>query len=456
MKFLNVFKDKREYFSSMPKRNTNIHSVNLLNDDIKFDKQLNLDDEIHFNDDIFKEIIVTNFGSNGTITIGEALNVTDLGNLFTNNTEITSIEGIQYFTKLNNSLFEAFKGCSNLIEIPMMCINNNKDGFTAHSTFEYCTSLTSIPFIDFSDAEKLKRTFFKCSMLSDFNFKIGKNVKDLEMTWYGCASLKSFPLIDTSNVTNLNRTWSNVGYEEGKFPLSEFDFSSVRWNNQFIRKLNISHIPRLKFPNIEQMGYCFIDVTAESVEPFEYGDKLTYMMGVWQSMVNLKHFPEMSFKNVPYMGKNWNNCNKMVTFASYDFENVKMLGYNWLNCKSLETFEHELLVGDNTQFDVFRDGTTDEPPYENIDDMPFIQYDNHPAFKGCIALKNIKIKENTVNHNISFPDSPLLSDESIDSIVKSLKPQDEEGKVLLLHVDVKTKLTEEQIAMITNKNWTLA
>ena len=77
------------------------------------------------------------------------------------------------------------------------------------------------------------------------------------------------------------------------------------------------------------------------------------------------------------------------------------------------------------------------------------------AFNYCGNLKEIRFVENTINLSISFAQSPLLSAESIQSIIDGLATV-ETTQTLTFRADVKAKLTDEQIATITSKNWTLA
>ena len=79
---------------------------------------------------------------------------------------------------------------------------------------------------------------------------------------------------------------------------------------------------------------------------------------------------------------------------------------------------------------------------------------NSPNFNQCNNLKKIRFKANTLKYSMTFT-SPVLSDESIESIIDGLATV-ETAQTLRLHTDVKAKLTEEQLATITSKNWNLA
>lgn len=79
------------------------------------------------------------------------------------------------------------------------------------------------------------------------------------------------------------------------------------------------------------------------------------------------------------------------------------------------------------------------------------------AFRNCTSLANLKAS-GTIPISISFQYSPLLTLESLQSIINALKDYSETGSTytLTLHTDAKAKLTEADIAIITQKGWTLA
>ena len=78
-------------------------------------------------------------------------------------------------------------------------------------------------------------------------------------------------------------------------------------------------------------------------------------------------------------------------------------------------------------------------------------------FNNCDNLKEVRFKPNTISCNAPFNGSANFTNETIESIINGLV--DLSGltsKTLTLHTNVKAKLTETQLAIITGKNWTLA
>lgn len=78
------------------------------------------------------------------------------------------------------------------------------------------------------------------------------------------------------------------------------------------------------------------------------------------------------------------------------------------------------------------------------------------TFAYSSALKEVRFKANTLSLSISFAQSPNLSAESIQSIIDVLADlTGGETQTLTFHATVGAKLTDEQKATLTAKNWTL-
>lgn len=81
---------------------------------------------------------------------------------------------------------------------------------------------------------------------------------------------------------------------------------------------------------------------------------------------------------------------------------------------------------------------------------------NSTSFGKCPSLVNITI-EGTIGKTIEFTESKLLSNASVQSIINALKDlTNSSAQTITFHADVKAKLTDNQIAQITAKNWNLA
>ena len=78
-------------------------------------------------------------------------------------------------------------------------------------------------------------------------------------------------------------------------------------------------------------------------------------------------------------------------------------------------------------------------------------------FISCKALEEVRFAYETLQASLSIANSPNLSLDSLASITNGLADlTGSTSKTLTLHATAKAKLTSEQIATITAKNWTLA
>lgn len=77
-------------------------------------------------------------------------------------------------------------------------------------------------------------------------------------------------------------------------------------------------------------------------------------------------------------------------------------------------------------------------------------------FSFCSALKEVRFVANTIKLSITFAQSGDLSAETIQSIIDGLADlTGDTAQTLTLHATVGSKLTDEQKATITAKNWEL-
>ena len=81
---------------------------------------------------------------------------------------------------------------------------------------------------------------------------------------------------------------------------------------------------------------------------------------------------------------------------------------------------------------------------------------NQP-FRGCSALKDFRVKPSTIKHNFDIKYSPNLSSDTVQSIKDGLADlTGGETQTLIVHQNVRNKLTEEQLNTISNKNWAIS
>ena len=145
---------------------------------------------IDFADAYIKAICVANWDldGDGELSKKEAAAVISIGNVFKDNTAITSFNELEYFTGLTNFELYAFSGCSSLksITIPN-CVTS-----IGNYAFCWCSSLNSI-IIPNSVTFIGDFTFERCSNLTSVS--IGNGVTNIgKYAFCGCSGLTSITI----------------------------------------------------------------------------------------------------------------------------------------------------------------------------------------------------------------------------------------------------------------------
>ncbi|MBR6510533.1 MAG: hypothetical protein IKT38_08010 [Clostridia bacterium] len=154
--------------------------------------------------------------------------------------------------------------------------------------------------------------------------------------------------------------------------------------------------------------------------------------GMYYNCVNLKEAPEIDMSNSLYFHNMFLGCESLITAPVMDTGKGSRFAAMFGQCTALKTI-----------------------PQLNISSCT-LRANLNNIFSGCTALENI-IFIGTINVTISFQDCPLLTVDSLNSIVTALKDlKGQTTQTITLHTTSKAKLTTEQISIIKNKNWTLA
>lgn len=144
------------------------------------------------------------------------------------------------------------------------------------------------------------------------------------------------------------------------------------------------------------------------------------------------------------------NCSNLKTIPQLNTSRSISFMQMFRSCSSLTTIP-QLDTSKGTSFSqMFRDcsSLTTIPQLDTSKGTGFIN-----MFRLCYALENIAFVVNCIKQSISFEDSPLLSGESIQSIIDGLATVTTSPTLTL---NSKVTLTNEQIETINSKGWNLA
>lgn len=159
-------------------------------------------ENIEFADAYVKDLCLDNWDTNGDgeLSYDEAAAVTDLGEVFKDNTDITSFNELQYFTGLTAIGSHAFEYCTSLSSIT---IPNTVKSIGEYAFYE-CTSLTSLT-IGNSVTSMGSCAFAKCTGLK--SVEIPNSVKSIGLCAFdGCTGLESVEIPNSVTDTSIGNS----------------------------------------------------------------------------------------------------------------------------------------------------------------------------------------------------------------------------------------------------------
>lgn len=202
-------------------------------------------------------------------------------------------------------------------------------------------------------------------------------------------SAKSFPSKAVINFPNATKVYQTFAY----------------WNTEPI-------------PIVEELTVTAPNINVGNIQAC-MGQMFTYNNGVKKVILNM---PDES----QYMNSTFSSCG-IVEEVVLNFSTKKISDYMhaFTGCKKLKKI----------------DGVLDFSSATNVNYM-----------FGCNELEYVRFAPNTLSIPISLVACSKLTSESIQSIIDGLATVETEQK-LTLHATVISKLTEEQVTQLANKNW---
>ena len=220
------------------------------------------------------------------------------------------------------------------------------------------------------------------------------NVTNMGQMFYGCTNLTTIPQIDTSNVTNMSQMFN---YCTNLTTIPQLNTSNVTNTPQmFYGCTNLTTIPPLDTSNVTNMSYMF------------------------GSCTNLTTIPPLDTSNVTNMSYMFGSCTNLTTIPPLNGEKLTVVTGAFSDCKSLENFNGLINLGQAYQ-------TSQSANYSNY-------------------------KLNLISSNKLTHDSLInVINNLYDIKTKGVKPQQ-----LVLGNTNLAKLTAEEVAIATNKGWTVS
>ena len=179
----------------------------------------------------------------------------------------------------------------------------------------------------------------------------------------------------------------------------------------------------------KNLDYLFQEANIETTPIIDCTNK-TSIKYMCENCPNLTSVNLTNTQNIVYYNYAFSNNPKLVEAPEISTSSCQQFNGCYYNCENLKTIP--LIDGSNiNSFSV--------------------------AFSKCPNLVDIRFVKGSIHVSIAFYQSSMLSAESVQSIIDGLADlTGQASQTLSLNALVKEKLTDEQIAQITSKNWTLA
>lgn len=369
----------------------------------------------------------------------------------------------------------AFSECTNLTEANI----NTSNGTNFSSIFYNCSKLINVINTgDFSKGLDFTNAFRNTRVTDDViqKFSFDSITNGFGMFGYG-TKITQLPKFNHETITNMGEMfWASALSDLGE---TDLNFPKVTNANYIFGETQITKVPNLSFPEATTAKGLFQSCLKLNTISGLNISKITNISKMFQGCSNLESVPTLDLSSAQYISYLFQGCSKiktvkLVNVPDRNFTEGSIYVFN--NCSSLERIERtnnplcrgncnnfasgctSLIEFDQdtskvTSFYYMFNGDTSLETIKTIDGTASQGFSS--TFRNCSALKNIEITPSTIKLNISFGDSPLLTDVSIQNIIDGLATVTSQ-QTLTLHADVKAKLTDEQKSAITSKNWRLA
>lgn len=260
-------------------------------------------------------------------------------------------------------------------------------------------SITEFPLVDTSKVTSMNQMFYNCTKLEAVPLLNTAKVTNMSSVFSGCTKLKSVPKLNTSNVTNMG--------------------------SMFYGCSALETVPELDIPNVTNISNMFGGCTKLKNLPFKVLPKVISCTGAFLNCSSLEGELELDLPNITGTNNLFNNTR---------FRSIKLLNTSKVTqvesmcnrCSELESFEMDVSKASS-------------------------DYYWGSVFAGCSKLANLKLYGFCSTYN--FSGSPLLTKESVLYLFNNA--QTVSGKKITLHADVFAQLTEDEIAIATEKGFSV-
>ena len=342
----------------------------------------------------------------------------------------------------------AFDSCTNLIEANINTIN----GTNFSSIFYNCSKLINVINTgDFSKGLDFTNAFRNTRVTDDAvqKFSFDSITNGSAMFGYG-TKITQLPKFNHETITNMGEMFwqcslSDLGTEDLNFP----NVTNAEW---VFGETQITKVPNLSFQNTTSVKGIFRDCQKlTSVANFNIPNA-TNVEEAFSGCTNLTTIGVLSIPKVKTFNNLFYNCKVLESVEQFNVSSATSLASLFAQSNNLKSVDFVNSTSKVTNFSGLFAGKTVLETAKGLDLSSATNLAS--MFASCSNLKNITFVENSIKINFNLGSSSLLSNESIQSLINGLATV-ETAQNLTIHNDVATKLTDEQKATISSKNWNI-
>lgn len=348
-------------------------------------------------------------------------------------------------------MFGVYNGTSNnTTVIPQL---DTTGMVTAESMFGRCSNITTIPMIDTSSVLSTNYMFYECRNLQNIPQLDTSKVTNMANMFNGCSNLQTIPLLDTSEVTNMM--------------------------SMFYGCSKLTSVPNLNTSNAIDMSGMFRGCSIITTIPLLDTPNVTNINGMFYSCISLDSIPQLDLSKVTNSSYMFYECKKLSSLPYLNLSNCMNMTYMFAYCHNLESFpDMDTSRVRSIQYMYNGSGRTDGDKLTTIPQYDFscVQNSSYGPF-GTYGLPSLTTLGGFRNLKASWTGQGLslcnnLTVESLVNFIDGLydwtgntdgKVTNPDGQTVSYGTTHRqtigatnlAKLTTEQIAVATNKGWTL-
>ena len=230
--------------------------------------------------------------------------------------------------------------CNYSLPIDIELDFNRTGDYYVRMHFDNCTTIKSITVNDITNDtfdSAIEWGFRNCEKLKSINFisnkQIGYGTKNLSNTFYNCSSLTSIPPLDTSNATRMDDMFA---YCSSLTSIPALDTSNVTsMNSMFVGCSSLTSIPALDTSNVTIMDSMFKDCSSLTSIPVLDTSNATNVQSLFYGCSSLISIPLLDATNVRYANLIFERCDALTDLGGFKNLSISITYYFLDKCPNL-------------------------------------------------------------------------------------------------------------------------